>query len=363
MDEESSISTIAAGGDSQSGTLSNWNQNNAAPFRSADELCKDLVYSEHKQGGVRRLSSCGPYQSLPDAPRIPLELSLMVPYCLNDLDTSGMNKLGQKLLWAGPSMRVNSLSKQLTIGRNVRVSEDASLHCVWSEDILYLKPLPLYLCSTAFWECILDPANDGISPEERDRLRATSLGFLRSYAKLIQRRSDFEIARKHNLLGSFDNIGFDEFVRFIMSFDLQPDNAVSIRWQMGELNLDALNFYSVILLHHWHLHRYESRYGAYFQRFFPVVLFMFALFSVTLSAMQVILGAQSLKETDNKGLKRTIGLFIWFGTEAIGWSIAFAAVFVIWWIVISSNEAWKRRRLQKGWKRQNADRAATLPAG
>jgi hypothetical protein len=252
-------------------------------------------------------------------------------------------------------MRVYSLTKQLTIGRNIQVTENPSLHCIWTENTLFLKPLPLYLCSSAFWQYILDPVNAAISPESRKRLKETSLGLLRTYARLIQRRSDFDIARKHDLFGPFDSIHFEEFVRFIMAFDSQPDNAVSIRWQMGEINLDTLNFYSVILLRRRILNRYESRYGAYFQRFFPVVLFMFALFSVILSAMQVIIGAEPLKETGSKSIKRLAGVFVWFGAEAIGWSVAFATLFVLWWIVIATYEAGKRRSLEKAWKKRNPE--------
>lgn len=355
MDEESSISTIAVRKHSESNTTASCHRCDRAPFGEAEELCSDLVYAQQKEDGPRYLRSRGVYRSLPDAPRIPLESSVMVPYCLDDLDTPQLNRLGKKLFWTGPSMRVHSLTKQLTIGRNIQLTENPSLHCIWTEDVLFLKPLPLYLCSSAFWEYILDPANDGISPETRKRLKETSLGFLRTYSRLIQRRSDFDIARKHGLFSSFDAFVFEEFVQFIMAFDSQPDNAVSIRWQVGEINLDTLNFYSVILLRRRILNRFESRYGAYFQRFFPVVLFMFALFSVSLSAMQVIMEAQPLVETGSKSIKRVAGLFIWFGTEVIGWSIAFAALFVLWWIVIATYEAGKRRGLERAWKKRNVE--------
>jgi hypothetical protein len=272
-----------------------------------------------------------------------------------------MNKLGEKLFWVGPSMKVKSLSDQLTISRKILITEDVSLHCVWTEDTLFMKPLPSYICSYAFWEFILDESNDGINPEQREQIRKAALGFLRSYAALIQRRSDFNIARRHDLLGSFRSTTFEEFVAFIKAFDTLPDSAVNTRWRFGELNLDALNFHSVLYLRKWHRHRFESRYGAYFQRFFPVVLFAFALFSVVLSAMQVILASQDWKESDNKGLKNTAGVFVWFSTEAIGWCIAFGAMFIIWWIGLSSNEAWKRRRLMKRYKKKMKEDRGVQP--
>jgi hypothetical protein len=258
-------------------------------------------------------------------------------------------------------MTVKPLSEQLTIGRKFQVTEDPSLHCVWTDDIIFLKPLPAYLSSHAFWQFLVDPLNSDVIPDERTRLVATSLGFLRTYGNLIQRRSDFNVARRHELLSSFGNTTFEDFITFIMAFDSVPDSAVSMRWHFGELNLDALNFHSVLLLRKWHRNRFESRYSAYFQRFFPVVLFMFALFSVMLSAMQVILAAQPLRDTDNKGFKKTIGVFIWFGTESIGWSLAFGGLFVIWWLVIASGEAWQRHVRQNVWKKEHSKEAAPQP--
>ncbi|KAF2658191.1 hypothetical protein K491DRAFT_583764, partial [Lophiostoma macrostomum CBS 122681] len=226
---------------------------------------------------------------LPDAPRVSLDGSRIMPHCLEDLDTPGMNRLKEKLFWAGPSMTVKPLSEHLTIGRKFQVTEDPSLHCIWTDDIIFIKPLPAYLSSYAFWQFLVDPSNSELNPEERSQLVATSLGFLRTFAQLIQRRSDFNTARRHELLSSFGHTSFEDFINFIKAFDSVPDNAVSHRWNFGELNLDALNFHSFLLLRRWHRNRFESRYSAYFQRFFPVILFMFALFSVMLSAMQVIL--------------------------------------------------------------------------
>lgn len=180
---------------------------------------------------------------------------------------------------------------------------------------------------------------DGL--EQRERLRATSLGFLRIYACLIQRRSDFNLACRHDLLPPCNgNTTFEAFVAFVSAFDMVLDKAVSSRW---------------------HLNRFESRYTAYFQRFFPVVLFIFALFGVALSAMQVILGARQLWDADNKGLKKTLGVFVWFATETIGWSIAFGLPFVIWWICVSSVEAWKRRKVEKRLQKASKRDRSAMP--
>lgn len=322
------------------------------PFEESLELCEDLAYTLSNTEKYRHLKSRTSCQTLPDAPRISLDSSQVMSYCLDDLDTPGMNKLGEKLWLAGPHPTIRPLSEQLTIGRKIQLTEDPSLHCVWTDDLIYMKPIPAYIASYAFWESILDTSNQSVTPEDRERLRLTSLGFLKSYASLLQRRSDFIIAQKHDLLASFNHVTYEEFIRFIMCFDTVPNVSISSRWQCGELVLDALNFYSAIHLRKWHRNRFESRYGAYFQRFFPAVLFLFAVLSVVLNSLQVILSGEQLKPTDNKGLESSIGLFIWFSTEAAGWSLAFGVVFLLWWIVISSAEAFKRRRNQKAWKKK-----------
>lgn len=316
------------------------------PFAKCDELCSNLEYLQ-EPGKPRRLRCLSLGTSLPDAPRVSLEEpSRLLSYCLDDLDTPKLNQMGEKLWWTGPSPEVVSLTQHTVLDRRIQVTEDPAVHCLWTEGMVYLKPLPSYLTSYAFWEYMFECIDDPAETEKRERLKATALGFVRTYAHLIQRRSDFNLACRNDLLPS-GGTSFEAFVAFISAFDSVPDKAVSSRWRLGLLQLDALNFHSAIHLRRWHLNRFESRYTAYFQRFFPVVLFIFALFSVALSAMQVILGARQLWDTDNKNLKRTLGLFIWFAIETIGWSLAFGLLFMIWWICISSVEAWKRRKMMK----------------
>jgi hypothetical protein len=264
----------------------------------------------------------------------------MLSYCLSDLDTPHLNALGSKLWRAGPTPEIVSLTQHAVLDRRIQVTEDPSVHLFWVEGILFVKPLPAYLTSYDFWEYMMDERN-GMEDAERQRLVATSLGFLKTYAALIQRRSDFKLARRHDLLG---DVEFEEFIGFIACFDAVPNSAISERWRYGLILLDVLNFYSILITRRWHLNRFESRYSTYFSRFFPVVLFIFAIFSVMLSAMQVIIAAKQMWETDNRGLKRVLELFTWFGTEAIAWGLGFALFFVVWWIGISTNEQLKRRK-------------------
>jgi hypothetical protein len=325
------------------------------PFEKSKELCKDLQYTHEIEKSPTLRSRC-PNQTLPDAPRIRVDRSSeMLTYCLDDLDTPHLNALGEKLWRAGPTPDVVSLTQHAVLDRKIQITEDPSVHLLWVEGILFVKPLPAYLTSYAFWAYLTDATTRDIGSGERERLIATSLGFLKTYAHLIRRRSDFNLARRHELLGV---TSFEDFITFIACFDELPTSAVSSRWRYGLIQLDALNFHSILLTRRWHLNRFESRYSTYFSRFFPVVLFIFALFSVMLSAMQVIIAARQIWDTDNKGLKRVLELFTWFGTEAIAWGLLFALLFVVWWIGVSVNEQLNRRKAKMRTQKQVRDEGA-----
>ncbi|KAF1952375.1 hypothetical protein CC80DRAFT_495436 [Byssothecium circinans] len=324
------------------------------PFDESVQLCKELDYARHYGRKLPCLHSRHEDQFLPDAPRVALGSSEIIPYCLEDLDTPHMNEFGEKLWWAEPNPSIKTLSQQLVFGRKIVVTEDPSVHLVCSDDIIYMKPLPSYITSYAFWEYLLDSSNESIDTGERERLKATALGFLRTYAHLVQRRSDFSIAQRCELLSSFSDTSFEAFTNFIKSFDSIPDKDISCRWRFGEFHLGVLNFHCAIRKRRWHLNRFESNYGPYFQRFFPAILFMYALFSVILSAMQVIIGGRQMWDTENRGVRRVLGLFEWFSCEAIGWSLSFGLLFVLWWICIVSAEAWDRRKTMKSVKKKQA---------
>jgi hypothetical protein len=322
------------------------------PFEKHIQLCKDLEYCRTEEK-TPHLQSHASIQTLPDAPRIRLDCqSSILEYCIADLDTPGMNKLGDRLWWAGPTLVVVPLSQHTVLERRIQITEDPSVHLLWIEGILYLKPIPAYLTSFAFWELLMDTTGGDTSSDERSRLIATCLGFLKTYASLVQRRSDFNFARKHGLLGSLGDVTFESFIAFIASFDGVPELATSSRWRFGLIQLDALNFHSAIYLRRWHLNRFEARWTVYFSRFFPIILFVFAGFSVMLSAMQVIVAAKQMSDTDNSEFKRMLNIFIWFGIEAIGWSIGFSAFLLFGWVGIMTNEIWNGRKMQRKIKKR-----------
>jgi hypothetical protein len=66
------------------------------------------------------------------------------------------------------------------------------------------------------------------------------------------------------------------------------------RYHFGEIRLSCLNFYSKFLLHRTRYEWGRPLYSAYFSKFYGHILFVFAMVSLLLSAMQVELAAEAL---------------------------------------------------------------------
>ncbi len=176
------------------------------------------------------------------------------------------------------------------------VTENPQLHLVWYYDRIYIKPIPRYLLSHAFWKFL------NTQPVE---LRRAITGFVRTYSYLVRYECDFRLASsdEHQLAlipkddGSVsadgsDHITFERFARFIAPFQKLPDDSVSPRYRYGELRLSRLNMYARIFLRKLTFHHIDAQWGAYLRRFLAPILSIFAVLSVALSTMQVELGVQ-----------------------------------------------------------------------
>ena len=185
---------------------------------------------------------------------------------------------------------------QAVRGRNIIVTENPQLHLVWYYDRIYIKPIPRYLLSYAFWKFL------NTQPVE---LRRAITGFVRTYAYLVRYECDFRLAtsNEHHLAlipkddGSVsadgsDHITFERFARFIAAFQKLPDGSVSPRYRYGELRLSRLNMCARIFLRKLTFHHIDAQWGAYLGHFLAPLLSIFAVLSVALSAMQVELGVQ-----------------------------------------------------------------------
>ena len=222
-------------------------------------------------------------------------------YLRKDFHTPGLDEL-YAYLWLvakKSSRHIDALHEHRIKRRTIVPAENPALHLVWHYDTVYLKPLPPYLMNYSFWHSQLLPSNNALGELDLDGLTKecrSALGFLRSYSYLIQHDSDFCIAQQAKLIPA--DISYSAFRDFIKYFQYIPDDVIFPRYHYGQLRLTRLNWAvriyrpsSTGCRFPWN---YQERYwqtGEYLERFVAPLLFIFAILSVILSAMQVVLAA------------------------------------------------------------------------
>ncbi|KAI9814869.1 MAG: hypothetical protein M1832_005671 [Thelocarpon impressellum] len=166
------------------------------------------------------------------------------------------------------SAHVDPLHKQLARSRNLVVAEDPGLHLVWAFERIYVKPMPEYLLSHAFWSLYL--GDKEASPLGADRAAVRAAARSGTSHRLIPRGISFPQAL--------------------------DDVDVSPRYAYGQLLLTLLNFWAKIFLRRFTYRKMHGHYSTYLARFYGPLLFVFALFSVAVSAMQVEVTVQTLPD-------------------------------------------------------------------
>lgn len=186
------------------------------------------------------------------------------------------------------SRHISPLHHQAVRGRSIIVAENPQLHLVWYYDRMFIKPIPRYLLSHAFWEYLQD----------KEELRQAITGFLRTYSYLVRYEADFRLASsdEFRLIPSDDGvepITFERFAKFISPFSVLGDSSVNPRYHYGELRLTRLNMCAILFLGKLTFHHVDAQWRTYLGRFLAPMLSTFAVFSVILSAMQVELAVQN----------------------------------------------------------------------
>lgn len=284
---------------------------NRPPFDARDELYRKL-YILCNQRSIRRKPKRASSESpigetmavtteknyLPGQPRIALQDRDIGKYLESELVTRDFDKLAPYLWLVAKSdaSHISSLTHQVVRGRQIIVTEKPELHLIWIYDRVFIKPIPKYLLSHAFWEFYLIGSDSPIPDPLKQDIRKAALGFLRSYLHLIRHKSDFILATDDKLRLVPKHIRYAEFVSFIKAFETILDVDVAARYGFGELRLTQMNFCSKIFLRRFTYQKVHGQYGAYFARFYGPILFIFASFSVALAAMQVALAAQQFIE-------------------------------------------------------------------
>lgn len=255
--------------------------------------------------------------ALPGFPRIKLKnKDATIEHLHNELWCDRLEAMARHLwLMSTPSStNITPLHRQGLRGREVVVMEDPGLHLTWRHKQIFIKPLPKYLMSFAFWDQYLPVAATAQLDAKRSELVRAALGFLRSYYYLIQHESDFFKAKDMRLVP--EGITWEQFCRFSETFSGICDERVSKRYEYGELRLSRLNLWAMPLLHKMAYQDQGLQYSDYFSPHFGLLLFVFGAFTLVLSAMQVGLAAGA---NDSKG---------WFASENVCRWFAMLSIFI-----------------------------------
>lgn len=308
------------------------------PFSRATELVRDLTPAP---GAPQD-------DSLPSQPSIALsDLPRIRSFLKDDLCSSDLETMAPRLwiMTTLSSENINALHRQRVKGREIIVTEEPRLHLVWIHNRIFIKPLPRYLLSYAFWEGYLDERSNKLGKYQSDIRKAAS-GFLRTYRYLIRHETDFNIAQQEHLSLIPKDIDWRSFSRFIAELSSIDDAAVSKRYRYGELRLTRLNLYAPLLLRKFHFEQVHGQYGDFFARLYGPILFVFALVSTILSSMQVALAAEQLVTVQWVSMWHVSR---WFSVLSLIGSAVVAGWFVLLWLWMFLDE-WvytARRKLGK----------------
>jgi hypothetical protein len=271
-------------------------------FAPEDELYHQLYITSNQRSIQRRPKAIASTTQrggtektyLPGQPYVGLWDPNLGSYLESELVTRDLNKLAPYLWLVAKqeSSHISSLTHQIVRGRQIIITEKPELHLVWIYDRVYIKPIPRYLLSHAFWKFYLIDKHSPIPEPLKQDIKRAALGFLRSYRYLIQHKSDFVLATDDKARLLPKGVRHSDFIRFILLFEQITDTNVSPRYEFGELRLTRLNFWSKVFLQRYTYQRVHGQYGAYFAQFYGPILFVFGVFSVALSAMQVGLAIQ-----------------------------------------------------------------------
>lgn len=190
------------------------------PFSEDKQLCDKLTISSNghlvRRSSVTSTGRPTKNHHLPGEPRLKPEDNGISEYLRSEFMTGILDDLSPylRLVSTQNSAHISSLTYQIVRGRNIILTEDPGLHLVWIYDKVFIKPIPKYLLSHAFWQFYLLGRNSNIPAYQREEIRKAVLGFIRSYAYVIRHKSDFNIAINHRLLPK--KIKYSAFVKFIM---------------------------------------------------------------------------------------------------------------------------------------------------
>ncbi|KAL8377590.1 hypothetical protein RB595_008330 [Gaeumannomyces hyphopodioides] len=261
---------------------------------------------------VRLVATDNSRPFLPGQPRISLDPALPSPENKDVLEYLRESHLTAELDGLLPYMKyifvqtpdykhIMPLHHQKAHGRDVILNEHPGLHLVWYYDRIFIKPIPAYMYSQAFWDYIsnADP-----------KVYQASLGFIRSYYYLIQFETDFDKACEIGLIpkkptppapaspggdATPKHPSYEEFCAFMGSFVPNiKDTDVNYRFGYGELRLTRINKTTLFFKRKMAYFHMLPQWGSYLQHLLTPIITVFAILTVILNAMQVTLAAHEV---------------------------------------------------------------------
>lgn len=210
-------------------------------------------------------------------------------YLRSELSVDRLNEIHEWLMIVGRPMPPRPLHVQRIKLREICPTEQMDLHLAWSPKRIYIKPTPRFLLHAGFWEAHLCV---------NSQLYECAMGFLLSYAALIQHESDFWIAKDAHLLP--EEVTWPRWVLLVREL-LNCRNLTNVnkRYIYGELRLGRIN-----MIYRFRKGRYRgylsscTTYGDFFRDNINSLITLFAYTTIVLSAMQVALGTSYSQNND-----------------------------------------------------------------
>ncbi|KAK0717566.1 hypothetical protein B0T26DRAFT_645657 [Lasiosphaeria miniovina] len=272
------------------------------------------------------------HNTLPGEPLLTLDGDQLLPRLREVYLTPELDRMAPyfRFIATPKSSHVFPIHFQPARGHEVTPNEYHNLHLVWYQSRIFVKPIPVYLLSAAFWEWIAEADADVFT---------AAAGFMRTYTFLIRSETDYRLANDEKLpllpFGTEQTTaGFEQLVNFLNQFACLTDAQVSPRYSYGELRLGRLNWLIRVLcirVTFFHMH---GEWGTVFMDMLAPLIAAFAILSIILAAMQVGLAAGSLT---GPGVSQAyVSVSYWFsaavllitGAVSIGFLALIAGVYI-----------------------------------
>ncbi|KAK0644045.1 hypothetical protein B0T16DRAFT_417044 [Cercophora newfieldiana] len=284
-----------------------------------------------------------------------------IDFLEQELDLERLHRIMSRLWIAGRPMPPRPLHHQRLLNRDIIITERMDLHLVWTKRRIFIKPIPRFLLHTSIWQTALLAGPHGTTTPcpnppcvctRRRKLRRIAHGFLFSYAALIAYESDLLIAKSLGLVPP--HIEWPTW-QLLVAHILRGDGhnttfqLVDERFVYGELRLSRLNkIYRLTqgrqALFRGYLSEWAT-YGDFFRDNLAWLAGGVAYVAIVLTAMQVGLGTDRLRENDAfQAASFGFTVLSILGSLGFGFVVfaVFCAAFLDNWV---SAVVYKRRRL------------------